>query len=391
MKQYSLQKFKESKRIKRKFKITLTIMIISILIILIALYLANSDFRNFIDVHILRKEISENDAIQLNIDVEELSYVNVFNNNIITINGGVLTFYSDKGKEEENLDIILSSPISDSDEKYLVLGDKGGNKIYLINDKNIKWEKEVEGKISKVSVNKKGYVSVISSGNTSESDISVFNAKGDNIFTYHLASTYAIDSDISENNKYLAIAEVDYSGVSAKSQIKILSIDDVQKDKTKAIVHTYDGEAGDIVTDLNYQDGDNALCLFDSYIINITPEKDEKLYTIDNNSTLFADINLDKGYVKIEKESEEIFKSDYRLKISDLSNNEKLYALEGNVKKLKVNSNMMGIVSGTTVEFVSKDGWLCKKYIGSKEIKDIYISKNIAAIVYKDRIDIITF
>ena len=42
-------------------------------------------------------------------------------------------------------------------------------------------------------------------------------------------------------------------------------------------------------------------------------------------------------------------------------------------------------------EFVSKDGWLCKKYIGSKEIKDIYISKNIAAIVYKDRIDIITF
>ena len=177
MKQYSLQKFKESKRIKRKFKITLTIMIISILIILIALYLANSDFRNFIDVHILRKEISENDAIQLNIDVEELSYVNVFNNNIITINGGVLTFYSDKGKEEGNLDIILSSPISDSDEKYLVLGDKGGNKIYLINDKNIKWEKEVEGKISKVSVNKKGYVSVISSGNTSESDISVFKGK----------------------------------------------------------------------------------------------------------------------------------------------------------------------------------------------------------------------
>ena len=145
------------------------------------------------------------------------------------------------------------------------------------------------------------------------------------------------------------------------------------------------------MTDLNYQDGDNAICLFDSYIINITPEKDEKLYTIDNNSTLFADINLDKGYVKIEKESEEIFKSDYRLKISDLSNNEKLYALEGNVKKLKVNSDMMGIVSGTTVEFVSKDGWLCKKYIGSKEIKDIYISKNIAAIVYKDRIDIITF
>ena len=390
MKQYSLQRFKESKRLKRKFKITLVVMIIAILITIIALYMANSDFRKLIDVHILKKEIHENDAIQLKLDVEELSYVNVFNDNVITINGGVLTFYSNKGKEEENLDVILSSPISDTDDKYLVLGDKSGNKLYLINDKNIKWEKEVEGKISKVSVNKNGYVSVISVGNTSESDIAVFNEKGDNIFTYHLASTYAIDSDISRDNKYLAIAEVDYSGVSAKSQVKIISIDNVQKDKTKAIVHTYEGEAGDIITDLNYQDKDNAVCLFYSYIINITPEKNEKLYDISSN-TLFADVNLNKGYIKIEKESEKIFKSDYRLKISDLNNKEKLYALEGNVKKLKANNDMMAIISGTTVEFVSDNGWLCKKYIGSKEIKDIYISKNTAAIVYKDRIDIVTY
>lgn len=390
MKQYSLERFKESKRLKRKFKITLVVMIIAILITIIALYMANSDFRKLIDVHILKKEIHENDAIQLKLDVEELSYVNVFNDNVITINGGVLTFYSNKGKEEENLDVILSSPISDTDDKYLVLGDKSGNKLYLINDKNIKWEKEVEGKISKVSVNKNGYVSVISVGNTSESDIAVFNEKGDNIFTYHLASTYAIDSDISRDNKYLAIAEVDYSGVSAKSQVKIISIDNVQKDKTKAIVHTYEGEAGDIITDLNYQDKDNAVCLFDSYIINITPEKNEKLYDISSN-TLFADVNLNKGYIKIEKESEKIFKSDYRLKISDLNNKEKLYALEGNVKKLKANNDMMAIISGTTVEFVSDNGWLCKKYIGSKEIKDIYISNNTAAIVYKDRIDIVTY
>ena len=390
MKQYSLERFKESKRLKRKFKITLVVMIIAILITIIALYMANSDFRKLIDVHILKKEIHENDAIQLKLDVEELSYVNVFNDNVITINGGVLTFYSNKGKEEENLDVILSSPISDTDDKYLVLGDKSGNKLYLINDKNIKWEKEVEGKISKVSVNKNGYVSVISVGNTSESDIAVFNEKGDNIFTYHLASTYAIDSDISRDNKYLAIAEVDYSGVSAKSQVKIISIDNVQKDKTKAIVHTYEGEAGDIITDLNYKDKDNAVCLFDSYIINITPEKNEKLYDISSN-TLFADVNLNKGYIKIEKESEKIFKSDYRLKISDLNNKEKLYALEGNVKKLKANNDMMAIISGTTVEFVSDNGWLCKKYIGSKEIKDVYISKNTAAIVYKDRIDIVTY
>ena len=49
MKQYSLERFKESKRLKRKFKITLVVMIIAILITIIALYMANSDFRKLID------------------------------------------------------------------------------------------------------------------------------------------------------------------------------------------------------------------------------------------------------------------------------------------------------------------------------------------------------
>lgn len=391
MKQYSLNKFKENKKLKRKFKITLTIMCISILIIIIALYMANSSFRNFIDVHVLRKEIYENDATQLKIDVEKLSYVNVFNNKIVTINGGVLTFYSNKGKEEEKLDLLLSSPISDSDEKYLALADKGGSKLYLIHDKDIKWEKEVEGKISKVSVNKNGYVSVIITGNTHESDVAIYDDSGNNIFTRHLSSTYAIDSDISEDSKYVAIAEVDYSGVSAKSQVEIISTELVQKEKSKAIVHTYNAEAGDIVTDLNYQGKTNAICMFDSYIINVTPEKDEKLYER-NDHTLFADVNMKDRYVKIEKETDKIFKSDYRMKICEIGNsNEKLYALEGNVKKMKVNGDMIGIVSRTNVEFINKNGWLTKKYIGSKEIKDICLSDNTAAIIYKDRIDIITY
>ena len=107
---------------------------------------------------------------------------------------------------------------------------------------------------------------------------------------------------------------------------------------------------------------------------------------------MFADVNLEKGYVKIEKESEKIFKSEYRLKICELGNsNEELYALAGNVKKLKTSDNMMAIISGTNVEFINKNGWLAKKYIGSKEIKDICLSDSTAAIIYKDRIDIITY
>ena len=70
---------------------------------------------------------------------------------------------------------------------------------------------------------------------------------------------------------------------------------------------------------------------------------------------------------------------------------EKLYALEGNVKRLEVYDNMIAVVSGTTTEFINKNGWLVKRYISSKELKDIHLSDDLAIIIYKDKIDIIDF
>ena len=132
MKQYSLKKFKELRKARKNLKVAIFVIIISILIILLALYLANGQFRKFVEINILNKEINEKGAVHLKLNVEKLSFISVFNNRLLTINGGILTFYSEKGKEEEQIDVILSNPISDSDGKYLVLGDEGGNKIYLI-------------------------------------------------------------------------------------------------------------------------------------------------------------------------------------------------------------------------------------------------------------------
>lgn len=391
MEQYSIENFKETKKIRRNIKITTIIIIASVIIICIALYLANNDFRKFIDVNVLRKQVYEKNSLQLELDVENLSFISVFNNKIITVNNGALTFYSDRAKEEEKLDVVLSEPVADLCDNYLALGDKNGNKIYLVHDKTIKWEKEIEGTVSNISVNKNGYVSAIITGTTYESVISVFDKDGNSVFTQYLSSTYAIDSDISKNNKYVIFAEIDYSGVSAKSRIKMISVDATQKDKNNATVIAYDATAGDIVTNVEFKDNDDAVCLFDSYILHITPKKYEKIYEA-NENTLFTDINLNKQYIKIEKESSEIFKSDYRLRICNITNSkEKLFALDGNVKKLISFDKMIAIVSGTNVEFINNNGWLKKKYIGTDEIKDVQLSNHMAIVIYKDKIKIVTF
>lgn len=392
MKQYSLEKFKKFRKARKNLKVAIIIIIVSVIIVLLALYLANNEFRKFVDINILRKEINEDNAVQLKLDVEKLSFISVFNNKFLTVNGGVLTFYSERGKEEEKIDVILSNPISDSSNKYLILGDNGGNKLYLIKDKSIKWEKTVDGKISNVSVNKSGYVSVIVTDTRYESIIIVYDKNGNRLFNRYLSSSYAVDSDISKNSKYLAIAEVDYSGTSAQSKIKIISIEAAhnEKDKDNAIVYTYTGNAGEIVTKINYQEKDAVNCMFDSYIVRVKPNEHQIIYNNSEN-TLFTDINLNNEYVKIERESSQIFKSEYRMRICNSNNSkEHLYALNENVKRLKADDDIIAILSRTNIEFISKRGWLKKRYIISRDVKDIVISKNLVAIIYKDRIDLIS-
>lgn len=392
MKQYSFEKFKEVQKSKRNIRLTVIVLIISAVIVLSALYLANNDFRRFIDIHVLRKEISESSALHLNVDAEHLSFVGTFNNKIVTINSGVLTFYTSSGKEESKADVLLSNPISDSKEKYMALADKGGDKVYLINDRAIKWENTVEGQVSGISVNKNGYVCVIVTGTTYESEVVLYDKEGNKLFNFHLSSTFAIDCDISSDNKYVSIAEIDYSGVSIQSRAKILSTEAAKngEGEENAIVYTYTGNAGDIATNINYQNKNVVLCQFDTYILKISNNKDnEKIYEV-TDATLFSDIGIKNGYVKVEREESNIFKSNYRLKICKSSGKkENLYAVDGTVKKLVCSDDMIGVVSGTTVEFINTNGWLKKRYVGSREIRNVIIEKKIALIVYKDRVDVI--
>ena len=74
------------------------------------------------------------------------------------------------------------------------------------------------------------------------------------MFTTFLASTRAVDVSISNDNKYLAIAEVDTSGTMVQSYIRIMSIDKAEEDPTNATEKTYTSEAGRLITNVKYQE-----------------------------------------------------------------------------------------------------------------------------------------
>lgn len=180
----------ENKTLNKK-KVIFSIIILIIIIVLVivsSLYITNTSFRETMDKYVFRKSITENNLDYIEIDTENSPNIFAYDKYIVTLEKNTLTQYSQSGKKEGSLEIQVSDPIFDAEGKYLVVAEKNKQKIYLIYNDNIVWEKDIEGNISKINVNKNGYTSVIISGTTYKSVIAVYDKEGKELFKTYLSS-----------------------------------------------------------------------------------------------------------------------------------------------------------------------------------------------------------
>lgn len=376
---------------KRKtiIKIIICSIIIISIVIISALYVTNSDFRLSID-RMLNKEISENNLKTIEINSEDNPKAYAYDKYIVVLEKGVLKSYDKTANEITSIDISITNPIIDSNSGYLVIGEKGGKNFCVIYQNEVLWQSKIEGSISKITVNPNGYVSIIVTNTTYKSLVIAYNNKGTELFKTYLSSTYAICSDISNNNRYLAIGEVDYSGTIIKSKVKIISIDLAKNDPKNSIVNSYESQSGEVITNINFQTGDNAYCMFSNYIERVNQNENERVIDF-NDNMLFADIYLKNNLVLFEKQSSGIFSCDYQIRIINLSTKKEiLYFQDLNlIKSLKTSNNNIILNFVNSVQILTKNGWLSKKYTSTKEIRDIVVSDEIVGIMYKDKIEII--
>ena len=387
MKKYSLDKFKERRKNRKMIKFTIITLIAIIILVFIALYMANKSFSSFIDTYILKKRISENDANSLTIDTDNLSLIYAYDKSLVVYSDGSINFYNTDAKQTGNIEMTLSKPIADSEDKYLTLADYGLQKVCLIKSNSLVWQKDIEGKISKVSVNKQGYVAVSVTGTTYESIVMLFNENGDLLFSKYL-STYVIDVDISDDSKYIAIAEVDNSTILPVTKIEMVSVGLASTSSENATINTYEAESNKLLTGMNFQSKNVLVCSFEDYVLKMTDSSSDRLYEF-SDLTAYLEVDSRKGFVRIDKEESSVFKSDYRLKITNENNSEKVYIIEGSIKSLVCKDNKIALNLGKEVQFIDNNGWLVKKFIGNQEVKSVLISNKIGIIVFKDKISIV--
>lgn len=379
----------KNKKIKKVIIIILLSIIVIAGIILVSLYITNEEFRETVDIHILKKEVTEDNSASIILNSGETQYICAYDKYIGILNKSTLTLHNNTGEEITKLNTTISNPIFEKSNKYLCIGEKGGQKLYLISNTNIVWEKELEGEIIDINVNKNGYVSVVVKGTSYKTVIITIDEKGKELFKTYLASTNAITTDISNDNKYLAIAEIDSSSAIIQSNIKIISIDKAKTDPTNSIIYTYKAENNELITDIKYQDRNTLVCLYDDSVHIIQNNNDEELLKIDNNAN-FIDINLENSVIQT-IETNELFKSNIQLLITNVNNKtESLYLTKGVIKSLTVSEDIIALNFSTEVHFINKSGWLIKKYISSQGITDIVLGDSIAGIVYRNKIEIIS-
>ena len=388
--------WKESLDFKKKInkkKIWIAIGIVVLILINIAImivYSVNDTAHDWIDVNIFRKEVKQDKATTIDLKENQDSSVYAFNKYIGVLSKAKLSIYSNTGSEEKSLDVQISDPLWNSANRFLAIAENKGQKLYVITDKDLSWEASVDGNISQVHINKNGYVAVVISDTSYKTVIKMYDSQGKPLFNTYLSTTRAVDVSISNDNKYLAIAEVDTSGTIIQSSIRIMSIEKASKNETDSLENTFKCQENKLITNIRYQDKNRLVCMYTDSIHELVDGKDEVLIDNENKKVIFESINLTNNACSIEEKSSGLFTADSLINIINIDNKQiKEYTAESVTKELYTYGNIIAVNLGTEVEFINLDGKLVKRYVANQEITNIVVSESLAGIIYRDKIEII--
>ena len=374
-----------------KIKIIVTAIIAVIIILMIILYSTVTPVRKFFDKYIFRKIVSEEKLVSIQLDYDSNVNIIGYNKYICVLAENKLKQYQASGNLANEIKLEISNPIYNVNNRYLVIAEKGSSKFYLVADNKIAWEKEVDGNISKVDVNRNGYVTIILTGTTYKSVIVTYDSKGNELFKTYISKSLALDATISSDNQSMAFAEIDTSGTQIQTTIKIISIEKA-KANDDYITYTYLAPSNSLITNIEYQNKNKLVCIYDDSIHVIENNQDQEIMKLqeDDKKINQADIRLTNYIYRTVKKSTGLFQADTAIEMMNLeSKKETVYTVEGVVKNIYCYDNILAVSLGQEVEIFNTSGWLIKKYTSSQDVQGIVLTNGIAGIVYRDKLEFV--
>ena len=360
-------------------------------IIIVVLFFAGS---SYIYMHFDElKSYWSNEDWKLIEVLESVSVNNYFSitgnaSNLIVVGNNYLHGYAPNGKENFDINVSLKNAVTAAQGDYCIVGEKDASKVYMINSNAKIWDLEVQGTILDVSVNKNGYAAIIYKQVGYKSLIKVIKPDGEELFTTYLASNYAIDAEVSNDNKTLAVAELDTDGVNISSVIEFVDMSDLESKNSKKITL----EEDTLLTNIKYDSKNRLVAQTDKNILLL--ENDEiKTFAEDfSEKTKIVSIENSNNPITISKVENGLFDTKYLLEIYEYKtsgSSVKNYQIEEAPSIVAVKDDKIAMLLEKELIVVNSSGKLVKKYDVLGNIKSIiiYNNGNALAVVYRDKIE----
>lgn len=184
---------------KRKaIRFSLGVIIAALIIASILPHILNVTFGNHIS----------SDVVTVTSDVVSEIDVGIADGKFTLYNSQGVKKYNTKGEFESDYYKSAFSPIMHIKGKYSVLSDTTSAEVTVLKGNNLKYEIKAPQNIKSVSVNSKGYTTVITGETGYKSLVIVYNNKGEEKYRWYSDEGYAVDAKLADNCKILAVASV---------------------------------------------------------------------------------------------------------------------------------------------------------------------------------------
>ena len=384
-----LQNRKKNRVLKIIILVIIALLIIGIGICICEYYI-NLNFRKWCDENVLRKEILQENTKSIELEGDENTKVFSYEKYICVFRKKTLEFYNKIGTQTEKIELDINEAVSTTAGRYMAICEENGQKFYLICGKEKLFEREIEGNITQIKVSRSGYVAIVISNTSYKSIVDVFDKNGKEIFKTNLVSSRVADIGISQDSKFLAIAEVDLSGILIQSKIQVISMELAQTKPQEAMLYKYEAPTDKLIMNVEYQEQNKLICMYNDGIECLQENKSTELDKFDDKQLSFITIELSNSMMFVEEVSTGEYTVDTNVKIVNTGNlKEKEYVTKNVAKSIITSDNKIAINFGTELHIIDKNGILLKKYISDTEINDIVMTDGLVGIVYKDKIQIV--
>ena len=380
------------KKINKK-KIVTAIIVVIIAIILVSLcvlYTVNKEFREWSDVNIFRKEVQQDSVSTIDFNTEANAEICAYDRYIGILSKNTLQLYNGYGKEEAKLDVPINDVIFNSCGRFLGIAEKEGKKAYLISGKEMVWENEIDGNISQISVNRNGYTAIVISNTSYKTVVNLYDNTGKQLFTIYLSNTRVSSLSISNDNKFLALAEIDTTSSLIQSKVKVISIENAQKDPEGSVVYVNNVDSNKLLTNISYKDKNKLVCLYDNSVEIIFNDECTELVNFSEKKIGFISIELNNTVAIIEEKASGLFTADSEIELISVANQkETSYTVEEVTKEIYTCGDNIALNVGSELHFINTGGWLVKRYLAHQEITNVVMSEYLAGVIYRDKIEIV--